>query len=89
MSAHVANRDRYQDLFVSMLEEGIESGDFASQDPALSVMAIMGMCNSVVRWYRPGGKRTAEEIASEFAALAVRGASAERPRVVTALGVPL
>lgn len=89
MSAHVANRDHYQDLFVSMLEEGIESGDFASQDPALSVMAIMGMCNSVVRWYRPGGKRTAEEIASEFAALAVRGASAERPRVAPALSVPL
>ncbi len=75
MAVHVANRDRYQAIFRRMLEEGIESGDFADQDPGLSVMAIMGLCNSVVRWYRPGGVRAPEEIAAEFARFAVRGVS--------------
>jgi AcrR family transcriptional regulator len=86
MAAHVANRDRYQEIFRGMLEEGIASGDFVSQNPGLSVRAIMGMCNSVVRWYRPGGEHTPEEIAREFARFAVGGASVGLRRVASTLG---
>jgi len=74
MTAHVANRDRYELTFRRMFEEGIRSGDFVDQDVGLAVKAVLGMCNSVVRWYRPDGGHTPEEIASEFADFAVRGA---------------
>jgi AcrR family transcriptional regulator len=78
MASHVAKRDRYELIFRRMFEEGIASGDFVKQDVGLAVKAILGMSNSVVRWYRPGGAHTPEEIASEFAHFAVRGAAASR-----------
>jgi len=75
MAAHVMRRDRYEAIFRRMLEEGIASGEFVDQDVALSVRAILGTCNSVVRWYRSDGDHTPEEIASQFADFTVRGAS--------------
>jgi hypothetical protein len=56
----------------------VASGDFVDQDIGLAVKAILGMSNSVVRWYRPDGDHTPEEIAAEFAHFAVRGAAAAR-----------
>ncbi len=74
MSSHVANRDAYEQIFTRMFEEGIESGEFAEQDVGIAVKAVLGMCNSVVRWYKPGGGHSPDEIANEFAEFAVRGA---------------
>jgi AcrR family transcriptional regulator len=78
MAAHVAKRDRYELIFRRMFEEGIASGEFIDQDVGLAVKAILGMCNSAVRWYRPGRGHTPEEIAAEFAHFAVGGATASR-----------
>ncbi|MFV2039048.1 MAG: TetR/AcrR family transcriptional regulator, partial [Acidimicrobiales bacterium] len=75
MAVHVAQRDRYERIFRTMFEEGIASGDFLDQDADLAVKAILGMCNSVVRWYWPGGAHSPEQIATEFAHFAVRGAA--------------
>ena len=88
MAAHVLKRDRYERLFRQVFEEGIASGEFVDQDPELAVRAILGMCNSVVRWYSADGPHTPEEIASLFADMAVRAASgvAALPRVPE--GVP-
>jgi len=78
MAAHVVKRDRYELIFRRMFEEGITSGEFMDQDVGLAVKAILGMCNSVVRWYRPDGGYTPEQIAAQFAYFAVRGAAAAR-----------
>jgi TetR/AcrR family transcriptional regulator, cholesterol catabolism regulator len=86
MTAHLANRDRYELAFRRMFEEGISSGDFVDQDVGLAVKAVLGMCNSVVRWYRPDGGHTPEEIASEFADFAVRGAANLRESVTSGRG---
>ena len=67
METHLANRDTYEQLFRRIFEEGIESGDFMEQDGGIAVNAILGMCNSVVRWYRPAGGRSPDENASPFA----------------------
>lgn len=80
MAAHLANRDRYELLFRDMLEEGIASGAFADQDAPIAAKAILGMANSVVRWYRPAGGRSPEKIAGELADFAVRGATAHQER---------
>jgi AcrR family transcriptional regulator len=79
MTTHVANRDSYEQVFRDMFEEGIESGEFIEQDAGVAVKAVLGMCNSVVRWYRPDGGHTPSEIANEFADFAVRGATARQP----------
>lgn len=76
MAAHLAKRNRYELIFRLMFEEGVESGEFVDQNVGMAVKAILGMSNSVVRWYRPGGDHTPEEIADEIARFAVRGASA-------------
>ena len=81
MATHVVARDNYERIFRTMFEEGIASGAFLGQDADLAVKAILGMCNSAVRWYWPGGSHTPEQIATEFARFAVRGATGSREPV--------
>jgi len=78
MATHITNRDAYEQVFTRIFEEGIASGEFIEQDVGIAVKAVLGMCNSVVRWYRPDGDHSPEEIAEEFAQFAVRGASPSR-----------
>lgn len=76
MATHVANRDAYEQVFRRMLEDGVASGEFVEQDVGIAAKAVLGMCNSVVRWYRPDGEHSPEEIADEFARFAIHGAAA-------------
>ena len=78
MAVHVAKRDRHEFIFRNIIEEGIASGDFVDQNIGLTVRAVLGMCNSAVRWYQPGGALSPEEIATQFADLAVRGVVREK-----------
>ncbi len=75
MATHIANRDAYEQVFRRLFEEGIESGEFVDQDVGIAAKAVLGMCNSVVRWYKPDGDHSPDEIAAEFAHFAVRGAA--------------
>lgn len=77
MEAHLAKRDRYERFFRQILEDGIASGEFLPHDARISAMALLGMCNAAVKWFRPDGDRTPDEIAQQFADLAVRGISAD------------
>jgi AcrR family transcriptional regulator len=86
MEVFVAKRDRYEAYFRHILEDGIRTGEFVEHDVRLAVLAILGMCNWVVRWYRPDGDRSPDEIAEEFAGLAVRSVLAAEPRPLTATG---
>ncbi len=77
LEPHIAKRDLYEQYFRRILQEGVTSGEFRPLDVPLTAMAILGLCNSVVRWFRREGKHTSEEIANEFADLAVRGVIAD------------
>ncbi len=80
-AAHLAARDRYEALFRRIVEDGIESGEFAPTDIRLAGFAVLGMVNWMVRWYRPDGQRSAEEIAARFGEYvvgALTGARGER-----------
>lgn len=70
-AAHVAKRDAYERCFRQIIEDGIARGEFRPLDVRLAGFAILGMCNWMVRWYRPGGPNTPEEIASHLGDLAV------------------
>lgn len=68
---YMAARDRYEGLFRQIIDDGIESGEFAATDVRLAGLAVLGMVNWMVRWYRPDGHLSAEEIADRFGDYAV------------------
>ena len=73
--SHVAKRDRYEHHFRRIVADGIRAGEFGPLDVRLASLAVLGMCNSVVAWYRPEGDFGPDEIAEQFAELAVRALS--------------
>lgn len=70
----VALRDRYQEIFVTTLERGISTGEFAPHlDAKLTVLGYLGMINWMYQWYRPNGRLSPTDIAERFAALMLSG----------------
>jgi AcrR family transcriptional regulator len=68
-----ARRDEYERSFRRLLDEGIAAGVFRPQDTKVAALAILGAVNWTVKWFRPGGGKSAREIAGETAELLVRG----------------
>jgi AcrR family transcriptional regulator len=64
----------YEDSFAAILEDGIAAGEFRSDlDRRTTVFAILGMENWALRWLRPGGRLTVEEVGQRFADLILHG----------------
>jgi TetR/AcrR family transcriptional regulator, cholesterol catabolism regulator len=83
----VAARDRYEQSFRRILEDGVRSGEFRPVSVSVASLAVLGMCNSVVHWYQPGGALEIEAVAEQFADLAVRSllsGQADHPGLVSA-----
>jgi AcrR family transcriptional regulator len=59
-----------------VIAEGVESGDFGTSDPGATATAVLSMCVDVARWYRPGHRRTPQQLGDFNAAAAVRIARA-------------
>ena len=68
----VSKRDRYQRIIEQVILAGIEQRIFAVDDVKLTAYAILGMCNHVAIWFKPGGRRTAANIAEEYGMSALR-----------------
>ncbi len=55
--AALARRRSFDRLVASMVEEASRDGDVrADVDPRVTARLLFGMINSVVEWYRPGGR---------------------------------
>ena len=67
----VAARDNQQALFENLIEEGIDSGAFATPHPNEAVLAVLTMCSGVTLWYRPDGPLAADDIAERYARFAL------------------
>jgi AcrR family transcriptional regulator len=70
-------RDRYERAFRDTIEAGIAAGVFRRADPKVAALALLGAANWTVKWFRPGGGKSAGEIGRECAELLVRGLLAE------------
>ncbi len=68
---YVLSRNRYEKIFKEVLANGIKQGDFPDVDVSLTVLAILGMCNSIIQWYNPAGPKTSSEIADQMVNLIV------------------
>ncbi|MCB9834265.1 MAG: TetR/AcrR family transcriptional regulator [Planctomycetes bacterium] len=68
-----ARRDRYEASLRRILREGVAEGSFVPCDEKVAAMAILGSVNWTVRWFRPDGPASADEIGRAFAGQLVRG----------------
>ena len=76
LSALIAARDRYEQLFVDVVSEGIATGEFAPGDARLKVKAVLGTLNWITIWYRPKAGETrppSAQFADEFVSYITRG----------------
>ena len=76
--AFVAARDRYEQSFRRILQDGVRSGEFRPVSVSLASLAVLGMCNSVVHWYQPSGRLDVDTVAEEFADLVVKSLLSEQ-----------
>ena len=70
---HVPRRDRFEQLWRDLIEEGKRSGVFSCVDPAMASRALLGVLNWTITWYRPDGPLPPDQIADQFANLFLRG----------------
>jgi AcrR family transcriptional regulator len=70
---HVPRRDRFEQLWVDIIEGGLRAGDFACENPRLAVKSLLGILNWTITWYRPDGALSAAEIAGQSADLFLNG----------------
>jgi AcrR family transcriptional regulator len=81
LSTVQAQRERYTVLVSEVLGRGVKLGEFDTPDVRIATLGLLGMCNWLCQWYRPGGRLGADEIAGHFADLVLDGLSASSSRV--------
>jgi AcrR family transcriptional regulator len=69
----LARRDEYEKSFRQLLEDGIADEVFREHDSKVAALAILGAVNWTVKWFRPGGRKSARDIGCETAEMLVRG----------------
>ena len=69
-------RDEYEAIVRRVIERGRRTGAFRDVDAKVATLAILGAVNWTVKWFQPGGDRTAESIGQEFAEILVSGLDA-------------
>jgi AcrR family transcriptional regulator len=67
----VAQRDRQEEVFEQLIDEGVAAGVFRTPHPGEAARAILTMCAGVTVWYRPDGPLSAEEIARRYTRFAL------------------
>jgi len=70
-------RDRVDQLLEQIIREGIYKGAFRPVPVKSARLAILGMTNWAVEWFRPHGPKSAKELADDFADLVLKGLQAE------------
>jgi AcrR family transcriptional regulator len=65
-------RRDYERLWDIVLDQGMGSGLFRVKDESLSRLFILSALNGVIRWYRPEGRLSPQDIAQEFMPLVLR-----------------
>jgi len=68
--------ERRDKLIARTLREAIEAGVYRPVDIRITSLAIVGLCNSVLFWYRPSGRFSDDEISNTFFELLHQGLSA-------------
>ena len=68
-----AMRRAYEQRWIEVLERGMATGLFRKCDPKLTMYGLLAPGQTVSRWYQPGGRMSAEEIARTLTETALSG----------------
>jgi AcrR family transcriptional regulator len=70
---HIPRRDRFEQLWRDLIQQGLDGGVFCCADPAMTARALLGALHWTITWYRPDGAFAPEEIAAQFSDLFLGG----------------
>jgi AcrR family transcriptional regulator len=73
LSRERTQRERYAELFLAILQDGVASGEFRAMDTRIVMLGMIGMCNYLFRWYRPDGRLEPHQIADELIEMVMQG----------------
>jgi hypothetical protein len=62
-------------LFTTVIQEGVDTGDFRSVDPRTAALAVIGIAVWTSWWYSPTGRQTPQELAEVLVDIAIDGLS--------------
>ncbi len=85
--ALLESRDEYQEMFRSLISQGIEEGELSTPDPAVATYAILLQCTGVALWYQPDGKLDLERIAELHIELVLGSLRAGDSLITEAVGL--
>lgn len=72
--AALERRRVFDQRVTALVRQAQEEGSIrADIDPAVATRLVFGMINSLVEWYRPGGREDAERLAGDVLAVALDG----------------
>ena len=66
-------RREYERRVETVLQAGVDAGEFRDIDPRLTAFAWLGMHNYTYLWLKPGGRVLARDVAKPFADIFIRG----------------
>jgi TetR/AcrR family transcriptional regulator, cholesterol catabolism regulator len=65
---------RFEKMFMTLISQGMAQGQFRRDIPvALVANSMFGMLNWTHRWYKPGGKHSAKQVAEAFCTVFFEG----------------
>lgn len=70
---HVPQRDKFENLWRDVLDEGVRMKVFNCKDTGMAVRALMGVMNWTLTWYHPEGGKSIDEIADGYADMLFHG----------------
>src|SRR5512139_3906303 len=59
---HMPRRDRFEQLWRDLIQQGLDNGVFCCSDPAMTSRALLGALHWTITWYQPSGVFTSEAI---------------------------
>lgn len=73
--------------FSTLLDEGVRTGEFRAVDSRTAALGIIGLCNWVAWWHRPGNDADDQRVVGELADMAVASVTAADRRETTTSGL--
>lgn len=64
--SYIEQRRKYANIFEAIIKGIIDKNDFTGIDEKLATLFTLGLVNSLIHWYKPNGRCSAEEIESQI-----------------------
>ncbi|NIJ12485.1 AcrR family transcriptional regulator [Saccharomonospora amisosensis] len=68
---YAARRKEIEDLLLGIVQAGVRHGVFTATVPEETARAVLGMCQSIARWYRPDGPLSPADVAHRYIDIAL------------------